>query len=231
MGSAAGRVRIISSMRRAAAVLISVNICLFVPACSREPRPASRPAPRAQPATPVPALPTSLPSTTPPDDAYPTAAQIDWQGPAGFPSQVPEPPLELTLPDGDRVLYQVAQDRGPATIRRVGPDGTQRWAVPGADEFIPGAAMVTLGDRLYIAEHGRISSGANLSSFELASGAKVWTLPVQGLGPISHSKYANRVEVAVIHNAIVVFGNESSGRYIEVFAPDGRMLSTRLVPR
>ena len=144
---------------------------------------------------------------------------------------MPEPPLELTLTNGDRILYQVAKDRGPATIRRVGPDGTQRWAVPGADEFIPGAALVTLGDRLYIAEHGRISSGANLSSFELASGAKVWTLPVHGLGPVSHSKYANRVELAVIHNAIVVFGNESSGRYIELFAPEGRMLSTRLVPR
>ncbi len=228
MGSPAARVRIISPMRRAAAVLISVNICLFVPACSREPRPASRPAPRAQPATPV-VLP--APTTTPPDDAFPTADQVDWQGATGFPSQLPEVPHELTLPDGDRILYQVPKDRGPATIRRVGADGSERWAVPGADQFIPGAALVTLGDRLYVAEHGRISSGATLSSFELASGAKLWTLPVHGLGPIAHSKYANRVEVATFRGAIVVFGNESSGRYIELFTPEGRMLSTRLVPR
>ncbi len=227
MGSPATRVRIIASMR-ATALLTWVNICLLVPACSREPRPSSRPAPRAAAALPAP---TAERSTPPPAAAYPTAEELAWQGAAGFPGQLAAPPSELVLPDGDRVLYHITKDPGPAIIRRVGPDGSQRWQAAGADQFIPGVALITLGDHLYVAEHGRISSGATLSSFDLASGAKLWSLPVQGLGPVSHSKYSNRVELAVIGGAIVVFGNESSGRYLEVFSPDGRMLSTRLVPR
>lgn len=219
----------INTSMRLSAVLIWVNICLFFPACSREPRPVGRPAPRAEaPARPVePATPAPSPSPAP----YPSADSIDWQGDPGFPNQVPDPPRELTLADGDHIRYQIPKERGPAILERVGPDGSLRWQTLTRDLFVPGAALLVLDQRVYVAEHGRISSGATLSAFDLASGGQLWSLPVHGLGPIGHSKYANRVELAAIQGAIVVFGNESSGRYIEVFAPDGSMLSTRVVPR
>jgi hypothetical protein len=53
---------------------------------------------------------------------------------------------------------------------------------------------------------------------------------IEGIGPTLHSKYGNRVQLRVINNWLVVFGDESGGRYVEVVdSKNGQRLSNRMV--
>jgi hypothetical protein len=77
-----------------------------------------------------------------------------------------------------------------------------------------------------VAEFSPISTGCSISAYDLRSGEKVWQKALEGLGPIDHSKYSNRVQMEVIDRVLVVRGWEAAGRYIECLSvSDGRKLS------
>ncbi|MCI0701010.1 MAG: hypothetical protein L0241_08000, partial [Planctomycetia bacterium] len=78
------------------------------------------------------------------------------------------------------------------------------------------------GDALYVAEFDSIASGCKVVAYDLVTGKKAWDRQLEGIGPVSHSKYRNRVAMAVEkhpnanHFALVITGWEAFGRYIEV---------------
>jgi PQQ enzyme repeat len=83
-------------------------------------------------------------------------------------------------------------------------------------------AIVIRGDVLYVADYCPIASGCTVLAFDLTTGKKAWQQQLEGIGPVSHSKYRNRVAMTVekhpdvAHFALVITGWEVSGQYVEV---------------
>jgi hypothetical protein len=84
------------------------------------------------------------------------------------------------------------------------------------------SAIVVRGDRLYVAGFSPIATGCKVTAYDLTTGKKAWEKELDGIGPVDHSKYRNRVAMGVekhptaTHSALVVTGSEAYGRYIEV---------------
>jgi hypothetical protein len=78
---------------------------------------------------------------------------------------------------------------------------------------------------LYFANFTPYSSGCTLVAYDLKTGKKLWGQNLEGLGPIDHTKYRNRVALAVEKHptakawGVVATGWESAGRYLEVLDP------------
>jgi hypothetical protein len=85
-----------------------------------------------------------------------------------------------------------------------------------------GTPVVVRGDALYVAKFSSIASGCKVAAYDLTTGKKVWEKSLAGIGPVDHSKYRNRVAMAVEkhptenHFALVIVGWEAFGRYVEV---------------
>jgi hypothetical protein len=63
---------------------------------------------------------------------------------------------------------------------------------------------------------------------DLKTGKRLWKTNLQGLGPIAHTKYRNRVIIEVDDRRVTVYGNESSGRYVEQLDPrTGKTLANK----
>jgi hypothetical protein len=102
----------------------------------------------------------------------------------------------------------------------------------------PATPVVVRGDGLYVADFQGASSGCKVVAYDLTTGKKAWTKELEGLGPIDHSKYRNRVAMAVEkhptqnHFALVIVGWESAGRYVEVLDPvSGKQLAHKKYDR
>jgi outer membrane protein assembly factor BamB len=85
------------------------------------------------------------------------------------------------------------------------------------------SVAIVRGDALYFADYDMISSGCTVVAYDLTTGKKAWAKPLEGIGPVSHSKYRNRVAMAVEQHptakgdfALVVTGWETAGAYVEV---------------
>src|SRR5690606_42077852 len=52
-----------------------------------------------------------------------------------------------------------------------------------------------------------------------SDGAILWEKRLLGIGLVAHSEYWNMLQIAVVDDAVVVYGNEASGRYVEVVDP------------
>ncbi|MEC9441671.1 MAG: hypothetical protein VYE40_11255 [Myxococcota bacterium] len=98
-------------------------------------------------------------------------------------------------------------------------DYSAMWAKQLDGQFVDQAALVIDREHLYMVHHSMISSGATAMAFDIRSGKQLWKVNLEGLGPVSHSKYRNEVQVRIERGLggehLVVFGRESSGRYIE----------------
>jgi hypothetical protein len=95
-------------------------------------------------------------------------------------------------------------------------------------------AIVVRGDVLYVAKFGPISTGCAVAAYDLTTGKKAWEKRLDGLGPIAHTKYRNRVMMAVEKHpdanqfALVITGREQAGDYIEVLdLATGKQLAHR----
>jgi hypothetical protein len=89
-----------------------------------------------------------------------------------------------------------------------------------------------LADTLYVADFGPISSGCSLFAYDLTNRKGMWRSKLQGIGPTSHSKYGNMINIEMDEGAILVFGNEVHGRYIEYVDPEsGRTIGHKKLPR
>ena len=85
-----------------------------------------------------------------------------------------------------------------------------------------GTPVVVYGDVLYVADFGPSSSGCRVIAYDLTTGKKAWVKNLDGIGPIDHTKYRNKVAMSVEKHptetqfALVIVGQESFGRYVEV---------------
>jgi len=111
----------------------------------------------------------------------------------------------------------LAKDFGEGTFTFQKKDGP-KFTVNGHN----GTPVVVRGDVLYVADFDPSVNGCKVVAYDLTTGKKAWEKPLAGIGPINHSKYRNKVAMAVEkhptadHFALVVVGWEASGRYVEV---------------
>jgi hypothetical protein len=88
-----------------------------------------------------------------------------------------------------------------------------------------------VGDRLYYADYTQDGTGGAIVAVDLATGKRLWRESLTALGPIEHSKYFNRMNLAADDSSVRITGNESAGQYIEVKdAATGRTIANRQLP-
>jgi len=122
--------------------------------------------------------------------------------------------------NGARFLVQ-GGSRETITVRRLDRGGKQSWSarltrISCGDR----AALAILDQRLFVASYCGSATGTEVTALDARAGSELWKAVPYGVGPIGHSKYSNAVALATAHGHLVVFGDESGGRYIETFAPD-----------
>lgn len=98
-------------------------------------------------------------------------------------------------------------------------EGPKRWCVEMRENFVPGIALASNGQRLFVADYPAISSGARLAAYELESGAALWTREAKGIGPQAHSEYFNVVQLRLIRGTLIAYGHEANGSYVEAVDP------------
>ncbi len=76
--------------------------------------------------------------------------------------------------------------------------------------------FVGCGDLIYFAEYRTSTSGCMIRAYDLRQCRYIWEIRLKGLGPIKHSKYRNRVRMELFEHVLMVWGNESAGRYVEI---------------
>jgi hypothetical protein len=130
------------------------------------------------------------------------------------------------MPDG-RSLHVAPARRAPGlTIRLVDAAFQTVWArgVRDADAWSATADE----ESVYVVLHRRQVTGARLEALDIRTGRQRWAVALEGLGPLHHSKYRNLTRAGLVGNAVVVYGDESGGRYCEARAAgDGRLLGRR----
>ncbi len=98
-------------------------------------------------------------------------------------------------------------------------DGGKTIALPrGEGELGTGAGVLHDGT-IFFAHASGISTGAWLYAIRPSDGAILWEKRLLGIGLVAHSEYWNMLQIAVVDDAVVVYGNEASGRYVEVVDP------------
>ena len=108
-------------------------------------------------------------------------------------------------------------------------DARPAWVFPIPAGTADAAALAKRAGRLYAALYRTSVSGCRVLALDADTGRRIWEVALQGVGPIHHSKYRNRVQLTFIQDRLVAFGDESAGRYVEVLDPgDGRLLSSRV---
>lgn len=85
---------------------------------------------------------------------------------------------------------------------------------------------------IVVSLHSPIATGVKLLAYDLRNQKELWKSHLTGIGPVSHSKYRNRINLVVgPSGTIVVFGWEIFGRYVEVVeVHTGKTLGHRKVP-
>ncbi len=90
------------------------------------------------------------------------------------------------------------------------------------------SVFVRGGDTLYYADYSPHSAGCSIVAYHLSQGER-WKTPLWAIGPLGQSMYANRVNMKLDGNHLIVYGDESAGRYIELLdVRTGRIVGRRV---
>jgi len=115
-------------------------------------------------------------------------------------------------------------------IKRINAGEQEAWFTAVSTPFANTASLLVKGGRLYVALYSDIATGCEVMALDTESGKLLWRTRLQGLGPLHHSKYQNRVQLRFLDTWLVVFGDEAAGKYIEVLEPKhGGTISNRVV--
>jgi outer membrane protein assembly factor BamB len=157
-----------------------------------------------------------LPATSDPTSSDTLA--FDWKG--ADPSvgeSFYELPIELEV--GERTCRFYRDDgRREKHLECVDQGGARLWGYDLGPSSMDDAALASDGATLFAVEFSNVSTGATAAAYDLASGERRWTVPVHGLGPVTHSEYLNEAQIRVVgagSRFVDVLGWESSGRYVE----------------
>ena len=86
-----------------------------------------------------------------------------------------------------------------------------------------------VGDILVYSIHSPIATGVQITAYDLSVGKIQWQTHLKGVGPVSHSKYRNQINLVVNDGVVTVYGKESSGHYIEKLnLSSGELISNTL---
>lgn len=90
--------------------------------------------------------------------------------------------------------------------------------------------IVRVGDQIFVASYPLMSEGCAIECYDVAHAKHVWTRDLMALGQIAHSKYFNAVTLEVEGKNLIVRGQETAGRYIEVLTlRDGAEVMNRVL--
>jgi outer membrane protein assembly factor BamB len=147
----------------------------------------------------------------------------EWQwDPAGAISQ--NGGMAVPFEAGDRLELRIAEDGRSATLGRLKGSGTWAWRRELPLDGASAGVMVAQASTVYAAFVPAHAAGARLVAVDADTGAPRWSTGLLGIGPTGHSKYSNRVQLRVVGDLVIVFGEESAGRYVEARAvTDGRL--------
>ena len=119
----------------------------------------------------------------------------------------------LRLPNTYQAELIRPKDKSGVVIIRLTDGGKELYSWVGHY----GSVFALSGDVLVYADYGQNRTGCSLIAYDLTQKRQLWKTALKGLGPISHSRYANAVNLEFIDNTTVrVFGNESAGKYLEI---------------
>ncbi|MFO0551056.1 MAG: hypothetical protein U0271_21885 [Polyangiaceae bacterium] len=167
--------------------------------------------------------------TEPPHPGLAATVNWAWNGPEPHKKSVED--VTVTNKAGTSCAFTVDSNEKRST-RLVCRDRDQHalFGFELAAQFVPGGAMAIDEQRLYWADYSAIASGAGIVALDLTSGRPLWRRELYGIGPVSHSKYRNELEIHLAgEDRIAIFGWESSGKYVEVLrASTGEDLGSRL---
>ncbi len=114
------------------------------------------------------------------------------------------------------------------TVIRISKDGSPVHTFEGHQ----GTVFAVRDDVLYYADFHRSSSGCGVVAYDLRKKKQLWKVSLKGMGPITHFKYRNDVNLDLEKQAVCVRGKESAGRYIEyVDLRTGKTVGHKVYPR
>ena len=143
-------------------------------------------------------------------------------------------PLETATPQdcarnfGGGYDVEIAQPKEPSspTMVQVCKDGNDvvTWRADTGSVFVRGSDVV------YRAEFSPYASGCSAVAYHLKRG-ELWKTPLWGIGPMGNSMYTNRVNMKLDGDYLIVYGDESAGRYIQlVDIRTGRIVGASVSP-
>jgi hypothetical protein len=128
------------------------------------------------------------------------------------------------LPDYDVAIGRRKAIHRPLSIHT--KDGLR--LVYHLEEGHRGIVFTRCKDTLFITEFSFMSSGCAVVAIDLPTGKRRWRSQLEGNPPEGHSEYYNSVNIETDGEKIIVYGNESHGRYVEhLDINSGKMLLNR----
>lgn len=87
------------------------------------------------------------------------------------------------------------------------------------------------GDTLVYARFHPSATGAAMVAVDLRTGKQLWKTDLKGIGPVSHFAYSNYLNLEADGDTVTVFGNEASGKYVEILdAKTGKTVGHKKFP-
>jgi hypothetical protein len=131
--------------------------------------------------------------------------------------------IEQHLPDFDLERGNEKSFCAPITIRA--KNGNLVYFYKDGHD---GTVFIRLKDTLYLADFSPACSGCSVIALDLTTGRMIWNTELSGIGPTNHKEYSNAVNIETDGRHIIVYGNESHGRYVEILDPaTGKTLANR----
>jgi len=129
-----------------------------------------------------------------------------------------------------RFRFALNDDGRAGEIRCMDAAGNIRWVVATDAPSTDSAALTVYEDKLFAALYWHGATGCRVLALDADSGEQLWEAPLKGVGSMGHSRYVNRVQIRISDGRLVVFGDESAGKYIEVLDPSsGRQILNQRV--
>lgn len=211
-----------------------VVLALVLASCTSAEPPA--PPPVATPSDPEPPPAEEVVEAEAPDEDTTEVAIEPNELPWRWKSPGPPGELEYWIPmprsirNGGTVFEATAPKRGGVRITRT-DDGRERWSVELGERFSDSAALAFVGDAVLVAHYHAIATGTEVVRLDAETGEVEWSHPLQGVGPIGHSKYHNAVQVEALAGVLHVYGREAHGSYVElVDIYEGKTIGHTMVP-
>ena len=148
-----------------------------------------------------------------------------WPKTLKFPDTVLDQPV--TLPartKGEDAMYKlVVSKKDPRRhdqgifVSRVNATEDTQWYKMFGPASMGQARMVECGGALLVARYHRNASGLHLDALDAMTGQPRWATGAFGVGPVSHSRYANQVALGCdqANGHFIIYGKESAAHYIE----------------